>query len=832
MTVMGYKPFYIASFENDSGLFTYYEPFLAPDKAFPIMEDAYAWRGRVKRRQGFSKLGRLRRAFTSMNYFTTGASPWSFNIRSVTGYVSNTNTANPGQVTTPYPHGLTTGDTVIITGIVGATGYNNVTFTITVVDTTNFTVGVDAAAFGAYTSGGQWISNRSLTATEPDAEIEPGSVTIVLGGAITLTDQGDGTLTSVTPGNSGTINYLTGAIVLTHTAGAAAAVVITYAYFPSFPVMGLRLRELTTINREQTVAFDTKYAYRFTSGQFEDLPSTTEVVWNGTNSDFFWTTNYFENSNGDLFWATNFNTASTSDPIRYYDGTTWVTFAPTINGANELHQCRAMVPYKDRLLAFNTWEGATMAAAVNYPQRLRFSQNGNPIDQTNGWLDDTIGRGGYIDAPTNEQIISVEFIKDVLIVKFEQSSWKVLYTGNEALPFIFQKINTELGAESTFSLVPFDRGVFSVGNVGITTDDSVNVIRIDEVAPQLVFNINNDNEGVKRVYGIRDFPNELVYWTFPNSAQNPTYPNKVLVYNYVNQTYAIFNDSFTCYGYFQRANDVTWATLPYTSWSDWNDPWNSGIIQSDFPDVVAGNQQGYVLTLNQGSFNEASLSIAGVTPGTPVELTVNDHNLQTGQFVKVINIIGSGSPNPDTLNDAIYRIIRASADAIQLELYNSTLGIFENVALAAGGTYLGGGELVVLNNINIQTKRFSPFYEQGFQARLGFVDLFLEKTSDGEISVDCFIDENTSIPINDPETLSNSGLVGDNVVLTRPETGIPFQAQQGKIWHRIYFSTICQNFQLNFYMDDVQMSSEEINSSEFILHAMTLYLSPNARMIQ
>ncbi len=305
-----------------------------------------------------------------------------------------------------------------------------------------------------------------------------------------------------------------------------------------------------------------------------------------------------------------------------------------------------------------------------------------------------------------------------------------------------------------------------------------------------------------------------------------------MVYNYVNGTYAVFNDSFTCYGYFQRTNDVTWATLPYENWSEWNNPWDSGIIQSDFPDIVAGNQQGFVLTLNQGSFNGSSLAITAITAANPVQITSPNHNLQTGQFVKVTGIIGSGSPNPNTLNDVIYRVIRSSANIIELQLYNTTSHQCENVELVAGGTYLGGGRLTVLNNINIQTKRFSPFYELGSQVRLGFVDCFLQKTSLGEVSIDCFIDENTNIPINDPSDFNNRGLLGDNVVLTRPESGIPFQAQQEKIWHRIYFSTACQNFQLKFYMDDAQMSDENINSSDFVLHALTLYLSQNSRMVQ
>lgn len=764
---MPYRPFYVSSYENDSGLNTYAESFLIPEKAFPRLEDAYSFRGRIKRRQGFELLGRLCRALTSIAMDNTDG----------TGTYSDADILN------------------------------------------------------------------TFRANEPNAEIVAGSVTITIdpGGAnetIYRDNVTDGVLTYISGPftGAGVINYVssTAAVTITFTAapGAAVTVQADLRYCPSLPVMGLRTRESSTlINNEELIAFDTIYAYQFSAGQFSELLAGT--TWSGTNSDFFWTTNFYQNANGDIFWATNFS-GPTGDPIRYYDGTAWTNFLPTINGANELHQSLILLPYKDRLLALNTWEGPTLAGSTNFPQRIRFSQNGDPTDQVNGWRDDIVGRGGFIDIPTNEAIISAEFIKDTLLVKCERSSWKVIYTGNETLPFVVQQINTELGAESTFSLVPFDRGVFGVGNYGITTDDSVNVVRIDEKIPDIVFDINNDNDGVKRVYGIRNYQQQLVYWSYPNSAENPTFPNKILVYNYVNKTYAIFNDHFTCFGYFQRGSDLTWATLPYPSWADWNDSWNSGLIQSQFPDIIGGNQQGYVEVLNRQIFNDSSLSITVITPGTPVRLTVPNHNLQTGTFVKITNIIGSGSPNPNTLNDAIYRIIRIDANNVDLQIYNTTTNIFDNVTLNAGGTYLGGGQLTVLNNINIFTKRFSPYYEQGSQARLGYVDFFLEKTESGEVSVNLFINENSNISINDPSSFSNDGILGDNIVLTRPEnlTLIPFQDNQEKIWHRMFVHSISQNFQLQITFDDAQMSDEEINSSDFVLHAMTFHLTDNVRIIQ
>jgi len=63
--------------------------------------------------------------------------------------------ASPCQITAAS-HGLATANTDVVTiaGIVGMTEHNNVDVTATVVDDDNFTTGVDASSYTAYSSGG------------------------------------------------------------------------------------------------------------------------------------------------------------------------------------------------------------------------------------------------------------------------------------------------------------------------------------------------------------------------------------------------------------------------------------------------------------------------------------------------------------------------------------------------------------------------------------------------------------------------------------------------------------------------------------------------------
>jgi len=780
---MSYQPHYISNFENESGLEQYHEPFLLPEKAFPTLEDAFAWRGRIKRREGFDTLGRLRRSRTGVTMPVSGASPFAFNL-------------------------------------------------FTVLQQT----------------------------TEPQREVQTAPIGTVLSNRLTIhiagvdyVDQGDGTLqNSVTLDVLSTVNYLTGSIVLVHAAGIGVAITADFAYFPGLPVMGLPDDLTDVINEQNLRAFDTKYAYQFILGEFNELPSVAPVTWNGGDSDFFWATTYWPMTPGTtkLMWTSNFNiTGATRDSVRYYDTptTTWTTFNPLITVADTLYTCRCIVPYKNRLLMFNTLEGTTVggiAGATNFPQRLRYSQIGEPrvsVD-ANAWRSDIVGKGGFIDVPSDQSIISVEFIKDILIVKLERSSWKIVYTGNETLPFVFEKINTELGAESTFSLVPFDRGVFSVGNVGVCTDDSVNVQRIDQRIPDIVFQIRNADNGPKRVHGIRNFTDQVVYWTYPNFKEDLKFPNKVLVYNYVNQTYAIFNDSFTCYGYFQKGSSKTWADYVATSWNEGNFAWNAGVAQSRYPDVVAGNQHGFVLDLNQKTFNGVSFAINAISSEaitTLAVITSVNHNLQTGQFVKITGILGNGIPNPTFLNDQIYRIIVEDADNYKLQQLDPVTLSFVDVFYAPGGNYLGMGRVTVLNNINITTKVFSPFYEDGGKVRVGYLDFLFDKTNEGQLTCDIYVDEaiNSGISISDPSVttvggLPASGILGTNIVLTSPENGVilPFQSNQTKIWHRMFVQSIAQNFQLKLSLNDLQMADEIVNGSDIILHAMTIYLSKNARL--
>lgn len=737
-------------------------PFLLQNDEFPILENMYLFRGRIVRRSCFSPCGTDGRL--KINLGNTGASPFTFNLLDGAG---------------------------------------------------TLTVATGVAVFT--------IGNVILT--------DPGGASPV-------------TLLSTNPSYSGTLNRTTGALSITIPAIAPTPVY----YLPGLPVMGLRTLEQNAINSEQLMAFDTRYSYQFDDGTGDFLvrdyfyTTANTFCWTGANSDQFWSCNY-----RGAFWATNNNpgyhaaqdssAVAEGDGIRWYGqesgtgNTGWANFNPQLTGGpTYLLGGLIILPYKDRLLVLNTYEGANLAGSVNYAQRARWSQNGTPFfgaHPTNGtndssaWRSDVVGKGGFIDAPTSEAIVSAQFVKDTLVVYFERSTWQLVYTYNETLPFVWQKINTELGTESTFSVVPFDRGAIGIGNYGIITTDSVNVVRIDEKIPDEVFQIQNTNNGPQRASGVRDYNAQLVYFSYPmkvdedgeSTTYTLTFPNQVLVYNYLDHAWAEFDDSFTCFGYWQRFSDVTWAQLPVT-WESRNAAWNSQVFQGRYPDVVAGNQRGFVLVFSQledNGQNCPSIPIANITSAS-YTITAPDHNFVNNQYVMFTGIQGVTSTNSGgTPNNVIYKVTQATASTFVAVPVNPTLDVWS-------GTYTGGGLITHIPNFTIETKQFNPFYEQGDGVRLSYIEVYTDRTSGGEFTANFFTSSNTSTPID------------SQVVDTSPEPAASFSANQDRIWHRIYTNSFGSFFQNKFTLSDTQIRNLSIATSDITIHGLIYYVNAAGRL--
>lgn len=365
------------------------------------------------------------------------------------------------------------------------------------------------------------------------------------------------------------------------------------------------------------------------------------------------------------------------DGIRYYAstsvGNTWVNYNPPLDPENALAGALLIFAYRGYLVFLNTTEG-NETGTQNYPNRARWTQIGTPyysppapitpsIQGTDPLAarDDIFGRGGANDAPTSEAIIGAGFIRDILVVYFERSTWRLRFVNNSQNPFVWERINIEFGSDCTFSSIPFDKGLMAIGNRGIVISDANDTVRFDEKIPEDVFNIRQANNGFERVNGIRTFRSKLCYWTYPSST-NPTgtYPDKVLVYNYETKNWSYFDDVFTCFGYFYPGGTAqTWAEMT-EPWSSYDMTWDSGIGGQGEETIVAGNQQGFVFELRQtGSTNSVSLNISGIASGV---VTSTNNNIPDGAWIKLSGVTDTTSADGVSLSGRNFKVANPALD--------------------------------------------------------------------------------------------------------------------------------------------------------------------------
>lgn len=771
---MADTPFLIAA--PKIGLERDLSSWLLPNDAYPQIEDAYLWRGRIKKKQGYKLLGRLNR---------------------------------------------------VVATVVGAPSTSIFFFVEGVPATTPLTPRQSTFVFNGVT----YVDFPTTPTT--------GEFFFTTGGAVSGIDYTTGlvTLNLAAPANVGTQVF----------------------YFPGLPVMGLPpLEQLSTSQSpvpDITMGFDTKFSYYFSdaAGRFVDASNykgtTTIFTWTGDDADFFWAYNYVN-----ALWVTNFVKGFQSNPtatiigngdgIRWFDQdkSGWINYLPPINAAHNIFLGGAlmMIAYKGRLMAFNTWEGTSYATLQNFPQRARWSQIGSPFydankptnfqggtNQIDAWNSDTPGFGGFIDAPTSEPIVSCQFLKDTLVVYFQNSTWQLAYTGNELLPFLWVKINTELGALSTFSEVPFDKIVLGVGSVGIHACDTVNVERIDQKIPDEVFAIQGSNFGRERVYGIRDYYTQLVYWsvpylgadhsgavddvraTLPPAGIDLVYPNRILAYNYIDQSYSFFNDSFTAFGYYALGNTVTWANTT-SQWQATLFKWVTPSSIPAFPYVVAGNQQGFVEIFDpQLVTNSESLFISAIVTVTPQIYTITslNHNLFNGMIIGISN-------NGSAYVFGVVQVLTKDTFTWELELPDVLLG----------GAFAGNAIIQVVPIFNVITKRFSPFIEEASQNRISFIDIYVDRTANGEFQVVVYQDEDNSLPTNEL-TVST---FPESTYTNSPDI-LPYK--NAKLWKRVYMTQVAQEFQLQFTLNDDQLKDPDIAASNIVIHGLILWISKSGRLI-
>ncbi len=825
------------------------EPFIINNDAFPTLNNAYLWRGKCYRKRGNSFLGRLEITLTDQALGTTTiGGDFSVNILTFLGILaitadatiaigSITVTVGGTTFTEPFPADGTligvpsgTGTINYVTGALTLTGAPSATaVTITfgyypnlpVLGLESFDTGTTnlprLLAFDNLYS--YEIAQPSYIFHNVNFYKATGTPFLWSGGVTnqfwTINYTGALWATNGTPGFhfQAISSIVTGATTTINTATAHGLVTGDYVFFNEIVGVGaaainLMTAIVTVINPTQfTVPITTTGA--LTGGIFQTLTA------DGGGTSF-----------GDgIKWYDG-------DPIVTADAKGWVNFAPPLSNSptpTYLVGAKMILPFKGRLLFFGVYT-ATSAGGITFNgNRVEYSWDGTPfysslvptgqVFDARAWFTNVAGFGGFISAPITQNIVTVAENEDVVLMGMERRQLKLIFTGDDSFPFIIQTIDTELGSQNTFSGIALDTGALTIGEYGLALTTQQSAQRVDLKIPDQVFDISKANGASAQVTAYRDFRYEFIYFTYIPTDSPANFPSKTLVYNYRENSWATFDENYTHYGTFRKTGNTTWATLgeEYGTWAEWNDPWNFGSTMADYPLVIGGNQQGFVMIKNAGTFEDNSQYISAISqvyfPIYGVTITSPNHGLNNNDFVVFNNAIGMTN-----FNGVIYKVVIIDEDNFLLNFTPT------QEANKITGTYLGGGVYRRLSQPNIMTKQFPIFWEGGRQARIGVQRYLFQTTEFGAVTISIFVSQNDTDPANNP--ISSKYLPFTNVVLTSPENNNAFTQAQNQIWHRMSNSFNGDTVQVGITLSDAQMYDQTINSAEIILHAIVMALHP------
>lgn len=474
-------------------------------------------------------------------------------------------------------------------------------------------------------------------------------------------------------------------------------------------------------------------------------------LFTGSISNFFTVANFQYY----LFFTNNV------DPIFYYDGDlvqylitnlsvkaiTSSSGKPTV----DITRCLHLTVNRDRLLLMRpTING--ISTATTQVSTIFWSKAFQPLI----WSNDE-----FEYAPTSESIIAFGYINSDLIVRFSNSSRKFTYTGSDLITFRWDTINSLWACDAPYSSINYDKRFTTVGKPAIVADDGVNVKRADEQIPDFTDPSRIPQQlgvplvpfmsqtSIQQCYGQRfDDLKEgwLCYNSAPEAETGATASDNILAFNYLDDTYAIYDFPFSCLGLGQILTAQTWGTT-YSTWGEDADTWGDWDVQNSGLLDLGGDQFDRVYQLNTSN----SCTVAGDDTTTPVPVLMD-----------------------------------------------------------------------------VFSKNFNPFLEDGQLCRFGYIDLFVSANADTTLRVQFYVNDNLYVD----GTGTPQGWYKEEILTFRPKDAMSPQINQVKVWKRIYVGAVGKTHTIRFYqnIDDFGTDEEPLWDQPVYIHGICLYMKPAGRV--
>ncbi len=504
---------------------------------------------------------------------------------------------------------------------------------------------------------------------------------------------------------------------------------------------------------KELLAFDQNFLYKFNTGTgvFDPIPFAGSLAaYPGFNI-----------SAKDLYISGTSYPTATNDPrfifcgegitpmggggsaIFYYDGTDVKDFtvdnpdyAPPIDGP--LTSATYVLWFNERLnFVCPIINGITFNQGVLYSGIRTLTGNGDKFN---------VPGSGLFQADTYQPITGASILGQIIILNFDRMAYTLEKTRDAFNPYFGRAIPGVLGTNAKFSAVSWNDIVGSMGKTGVLGADGRQNLRSDNKIPNFTRE-EMDQVSFNLTYGGFDRVNNQFLWAYKTSESDSLTQNSVLVKNYEENTWSVYDQRFSVFGQTDIGLNLNWNDIDEAngneSWARWDtteDIWDRIGLGQSVQKTLAGDDFGFIYDLNQ-DYDDYFALISAITPGATTTLTVTQTGILPGDLVTISNVEGmldaegnSGINNFDEETNEYdgepYLVLSSTNTTIEINLDSSLLTAY----------IAPSGSVSKIISFSAETIPFNPYRSIGRRCYVSHVE-FLIDTNGGSLLVSVFADQ-------------------------------------------------------------------------------------------
>jgi hypothetical protein len=495
---------------------------------------------------------------------------------------------------------------------------------------------------------------------------------------------------------------------------------------------------------KELLAFDTNnlYKYNNTTNAFDLVPFGGSIAaytgFNLTSSqkeEYISVAGYPDKDNNArlIICGNGLTAAASGSSIFFYDGSnvldyTSVADNPQFNFGTSTLTRATYVRYFNGRINFvkPTLSGVRRNSSVLYSGINDSKGNGDKF---------SVAGAGVYTSTSRSGITGCEVLGQELILQFENGAEALGITRDAFNPYEPRNIPSFIATSAPFSTVGAGNFLDSIGRDGILQTEGRQSLRIDNKLPNFTrdeidpTNFDYTYGGFDRLYG-------HFLWSYLENGSSNTTQDKVLVRNYEEDSWSIYDLRLTTFVSTEIGQDVPWnqieASAAHPTWGRWDtteEIWNKIGIGDKVKKTLAGDDLGFVYEMNSG-FDDYTSRITAITQAANAVLTVEACAFQAGDEVVIENVEGMteinnfDSSQRGQINVPTYTVISATPTSVTLNVDSSTFT-----------AYTSGGTISKTIDFKATTIPFNPFHSAGRRVCVEKMEFYLTRES-GVIKID------------------------------------------------------------------------------------------------